>query len=113
MKGVRGFTLIELLTVVAIGLMLVSIVFNVYLNNRGATEDRAFSGANSFVEENGIQPIRISCAGDSDNDGYGTCTVVTAEKEKILLKCPTDYVDVSWFGASGCKEVFQNINFTH
>ncbi len=106
----KGFTLIELLIVIAIVGIFLAISANLVLNNRGATEKRALELCNKYLKNNNMQAKRLTCAGDSDGDGYGTCNVVTAGDEKILLQCPTDYFDVNWFGASQCKEVLFNIN---
>ena len=112
MKKESGFTFVAVMSGIAIiGIVMIA-VFADLLNNRGATERRALDGANKFLIENSIKAKRVTCAGDSDNDGYGTCNIVTESGEKIILSCPTNYVDVNWFGATGCKEVFQNMNFT-
>lgn len=101
----KGFTLVELLIVLVIGLVLVTIVMEFFANNMGWTEDRAKDNAKLFVSENNITTSRMSCAGDSDHDGYGSCTVVTTADESINLQCPTDFLQVKIFGAKGCKEI--------
>lgn len=106
----RGYTLDELMVIVAISLIFVSIVAGAMLNNMGATERRALTSAEHFLLENNIQVKRMTCAGDSDGDGYSTCSVVTASGEKIMLQCPVDYFDVNWFGAKQCKELYYNVN---
>lgn len=110
MKNRNGFTLVEVMIVIAILSILATVVFDAILNNRGATERRAFESANIFLAENNITTERMTCAGDSDNDGYGTCNIVTDSGEKILLNCPTNYFDINWWGANNCKEVLFNIN---
>ena len=45
MKHQKGFTVVELLIVIAIIGILAAIVSGAFLNNRGATEDRAKTGA--------------------------------------------------------------------
>lgn len=112
MKNMKGFTLMEVL----VGLVIVSMLLvgscSAVLNNRGWTEDRAYGGATSFLNSNDIEFKRMTCAGDSDGDGYGTCNVVSSADEKIILNCPTNFFDVNLFGASSCKEVFQNYNLS-
>ena len=104
--------MIEIFVIIAIIGIFSAIVTNAFLNNRGATERRAYRGAKNFISMNNIKPKRLSCAGDSDNDGYGTCTVMTDDNQRIMLRCPTGYFDVNFFGASSCKEVFGDVNFT-
>ncbi|NOZ67981.1 MAG: type II secretion system protein [Deferribacteres bacterium] len=108
----KGFTFIELLIILAMAGIVATMFFGLVVNNRGATERRAFAGAVKFATGNNITVKRISCAGDSNRDGYGTCAISTEDNQRIMLQCPTDYFDVEWFGASGCKEVFQDFNFT-
>lgn len=97
-----------------IGLIVIGIVTTMFaggvLNNRKFSENRAYKTANKFLKENNIKTKRITCAGDSNQDGYGTCNVVTTTGEKITLNCPTDFGDVVLWGATGCKEVFMNMN---
>lgn len=107
----KGFTVIELLIVIAIIGILAAVVSGAILDNRGATEKRAKQAAVKFLEENGISYQRMSCAGDSDHDGYGTCNIMTDKGEKIMLNCQTGFFDTKVFGASECKEVYANINF--
>jgi prepilin-type N-terminal cleavage/methylation domain-containing protein len=111
-KRQNGFTLIELMIAVVVILMVGGAVFNSFANNRGATESRAKEGANMFIDENGLREFvsRMSCAGDSDGDGYGTCNLAMVSGEKIVLNCPTNYWDVNVWGAGGCKEVLQSLN---
>ena len=111
----KGFTVIELVITVAIFLIfliLFGVVSGAILDNRGATEKRALSSARLFLQENNVKVKRLTCAGDSNNDGYGACSVVTAKGEKIFLQCPTGFFDTKLFGASQCKEVFHNLNFS-
>ncbi len=108
MKKEKGFTLIKLLIVIVIMGVFLAIPVNFILNNRGATEKRALKLCNRYLISNNIKAKRLTCAGDSDGDGYGTCNVVTTAGEKIILQCPTNYFDVNWFGASQCKEMLFN-----
>jgi len=112
MKNEKGFTLGDVMIIAAIIGIVVSIAAESFVNNRGVTEKRAFARAKKFLNRNNIEAKRLTCAGDSDNDGYGTCNIVTKDGEKIILNCPTDFLDTKLFGASECKEVFQNINFS-
>lgn len=105
MKSSKGFTIIELVIVLAVVLIAVSIGSSVIWNNRGATEERAYKGGSDFVMKNGIQKKRMTCAGDSDGDGYGTCTIATVDGEIITLECPTDFVNTNLWGATSCKEI--------
>lgn len=105
----KGFTLVELIICIAIVSILATAALGPGCNNRKATEDRAYVAAEKFVAKNKMSVKRLTCAGDSDNDGYGSCTMVTSEGEKIMLKCPTDYFDVNLWGAEDCKEQFTNI----
>ena len=101
----KGFSLIELVICIAVvGIVGISIGMN-FINNRGATEARAYDGAKAFTAANNIVVKRMNCSGDSDHDGYGTCTVVTDSGEKIQLNCNSDWMNVNVWGATGCKEV--------
>lgn len=107
----NGFTLIEVMIVLVIISILAVILAQRLLNNRGATEKRALAAAEKFAQTNRIDIERISCAGDSDNDGYGSCVIVTSKGEKIMLNCPCSYMDTKFWGAEECKEVLFNIGF--
>ena len=106
----QGFTLIELLVVVIIIGVFAMIGVSIMTNNMGATERRAMDAATNFMSQNNIVAKRITCAGDSDQDGMATCNIVTTEGEKIMLKCPVDYMSTKFFGATQCKEVYYNVN---
>jgi type II secretory pathway pseudopilin PulG len=110
MKLSKGFTVIELLFVVSVFIIVGLTIGNGCLNNRAWTEQRASDGAQKYIEKNGLSVSRWSCAGDSDDDGYGTCNLVLDSREKVVLNCPTDYWDINVWGAGGCKEVLQNLN---
>jgi type II secretory pathway pseudopilin PulG len=112
MKKMKGLALVEVLITVSIVLIVSVAVLGSVVNNRGWTEERALAGAAAFLTSNNIVAKRVTCAGDSDGDGYGTCNVVTAEGEKVILNCPTNFLDVKVWGASNCKEVFTNYNLT-
>lgn len=86
-------------------------LFTIFMDNRAATEKRAYLAAQNYVSVNSIKIKRLSCSGDSDRDGNGTCNIVTEEGEKISLQCPTNFIDVNVWGATGCKEVLVNLNF--
>jgi hypothetical protein len=60
--------------------------------------------AQNFIEMNDLEVKRLTCAGDSDRDGYGSCVIRTIDGEMISLKCPTDFFAVNMFGATSCKE---------
>lgn len=91
--------------VAIIGIVVVTIS-SIFVNNRGATEHRAYDGMKLFIARNNIADIkRNTCAGDSDGDGYGTCTIVTSQSETITIQCPTDWMDLHVFGVSSCKEI--------
>jgi len=101
----KGFTLVELIIVLVIGVIFLGIISGGACNTRGQTEKRAYDGLNLFLQRNpNIQVERSSCAGDSDGDGYGTCTIVQRSGETIRLECPTGWFD-RWSGAQSCKEV--------
>ena len=103
----KGVTLVTFLGIVVILGVVVGIF--TFVNNMGWTEDRAKENARLFISENNLSTSRMSCAGDSDRDGYGSCSIVTATGENIQLQCPTDFVSVRIFGAKGCKE-FAGVN---
>jgi flagellar basal body-associated protein FliL len=106
----KGMTLIEVLIMIVILMVITGALFWSCLNNRGATEARAKDGAKTFIAENGLYVERFSCAGDSDGDGYGTCNLALKSGEKVMLNCPTGFVDTKIWGATGCKEIYQNLN---
>lgn len=90
----------------AIALMIAMIaIYSLFWNNRGATETRATDNATAFIQKNNIQVKRMTCAGDSNGDGYGTCMVTATDSEQIQLECPTSWVDVNVWRATSCKEV--------
>ena len=101
----NGFSLIELIISVIFVIILSMGIFGFFANNKGATEERAYEAMDSFIIKNGIETKRKSCAGDSDGDGYASCTVVATDGEKIHLQCPSNWGDTTVWGASGCKEV--------
>ena len=81
-----------------------------FFNNLGSTERRADLAGDLFIKQNNIQVSRLACAGDFNGDGFGTCNIMTLDKEDIYLKCPTDFVDVKIFGAKKCREIFTNFD---
>lgn len=83
---------------------------NFYANNMGMTEARAVENLQIFLKKNDIVPKRSTCAGDSDNDGYGSCSVTLQDDSKLRLKCPTDFVQVKIFGATVCKEEYVSLD---
>lgn len=109
-QAAGGFTLFEFMVVLAIVGIVCMLAIAPFFNNRGATQERAKENARMFLKDNNIEVKRLSCAGDSDSDGYGTCTVTTAAGERIMLKCPCGFIDVEFFGATGCKEEFVDVN---
>lgn len=111
MKNQKGFTLAHILLTLLIISILVVVTTNIctiwlsFANNRGATEKRAYTAANYFVAKNQLQTKRLTCAGDSDGDGYGSCTLILTDGEKIRLECVSDFMDTKIYGAKGCKEM--------
>lgn len=102
MKKEVGFTLVEVIIVIAIVGILVAVVFGAGF--RGTTENQAYTAMNSFIQKANISDVdRATCAGDSDGDGYGSCTVVRKSGEKIFLMCPVGLSLLT--GAESCKEV--------
>lgn len=104
MKNQRGYVTFRI-SILAWLLIAAMMITGMLMNNRGATEARALEGAKSFINENQLAIERLTCTGDSDGDGYGSCTVVTSEGEKIHLSCVTGYLDTHLWDAKGCKEV--------
>lgn len=111
MQKSKGYSLHDITAVLLIvgGILLAILAY--FVNNPAATENRAYDGAKQFIKTNNISSTRLTCARDSDGDGYGGCAVITAEKEKIYLECPTDFLTVVVFGATSCKEVETTIRF--
>ena len=105
-----GYTVIEVLVCCVMASIFLTIIMSVFVNNRGSTEERALVAAKQFALDNNIEVKRVTCAGDSDADGYGSCSMLTESGEKIMLQCPSSFTDVKLFGAKGCKEVFFNLN---
>lgn len=83
----------------------VAIVYSFAANNRGFTEARAYDNVGTFIAKNNIKTKRMTCAGDSDGDGYGTCTIAATDDEVMTLECPTDWLDVNVWRATSCKEI--------
>ena len=104
----KGITLVEVMVLFVTLIVLAAFSVGIFVNNRGATERRAINSAIAWAGRNNIKVKRMSCAGDSDRDGYGTCVITTDKDERINLRCVCDYFSTSWFGASGCKEVFSD-----
>lgn len=110
MKKEKGFfTLIEILVIVFIALIAIGGISSAFINNRGATEARAYAALDNFVAMNNITVKRKTCAGDSDGDGYGSCAIVTSDGERMRISCPTNWSDINLWGATSCKEEFQDI----
>lgn len=80
-------------------------VFLLFMNNKSATEKRAYKNAIIFATNNSIDVKKINCTGDGDGDGYGTCTIIGADKAKTHLDCTSDFIDVKLWKATGCKEI--------
>lgn len=100
-----GFTLIELLIALAIVSIVLSLVMTAGCDTAGRTEARARANADAWIAANDVKDIkRMSCAHDSDGDGYGSCTIVTNDGEKIYLQCVAGWLQGAT-GASSCKEV--------
>lgn len=99
-----GFTMIETMIGIATVAIVGAIVLGAVANNPGATEQRATKNANNWATTQGIKLKRLSCAHDSDYDGYGSCTLVAEDGERIQLQCASGFVQEAT-GASGCKEI--------
>lgn len=99
-----GFTLVELMIVLAAVGIVTVLVSNIFLNNKGDTQRRAYAALDTYLAANEITVDRKTCSGDSDYDGYGSCTVVTTEGEKIQLQCESGWFNTEVTGATGCKE---------
>jgi len=100
----------KVITLCSIGILFSIGIFVMVISSRGYTEKLAYESAYAYADNNSIAVERMTCAGDSDGDGYGTCNIVTMEKEKIRLSCPASFIAVKIFGATGCKEDFTNFN---
>lgn len=111
MKKLLGFTIIELMIAIALVGMVGAILTSAVLNNRGATEKRAYIAAQQFIDDNNLDVERRTCAGDSDDDGYGSCALTLRDQRRIRLECPTGFFATSLFGATSCKEIFFDMNF--
>jgi len=103
-RATRGATITEVMVTLAIILTAITVIASLFINNRKFTEARAVDNANLFIEEHSITVDRMTCAGDSDGDGYGTCVIKTGDGEKIKLLCPVTWVDVNLWGVVACKE---------
>lgn len=110
MKKENGYTAIEVIISVFILLVvclaILAPIQKFTVNSLSATESRAYEGLQRFIDKNDISNIkRKTCAGDSDDDGYGSCSVTLTDGEKIYLLCPTDFIQNKLIGAESCKEV--------
>jgi len=95
----------QLIIFVLLGLFVLLVATSCVRDNRGFTEDRAYEGVERFIKQNNIDVKRKTCAGDSDEDGYGTCTIVATDREIITIQCPVNWIDINIWGAKSCKEV--------
>lgn len=115
MKQPNRFTSIEVMVVVAILLIFASIILSVFgnfiVNNPAMTEARAYEHVNTYITKNGIEVKRLTCAHDNDGDGYGSCTILEPNGNKIFLDCPTDWLTTSILNATSCKELDTTIKF--
>jgi hypothetical protein len=116
----RVFKIVKKITlalVSAVVIFLIIFTVNKVLNTRTFSEKRAHKNAVLFVNNNHIDVKRLTCAGDTVDpkykvrDGYGSCSLVTVTGEKIMLQCPTDFLE-NLVGARGCKEFFMTLNIT-
>lgn len=80
-------------------------IFLIFMNNKSATEKRAYDNAVIFAAHNEINVDKINCTGDGDGDGYGTCTITSKDESKTHLDCTSDFIDVKLWKATGCKEI--------
>ena len=80
-------------------------VFLIFMNNKSATEKRAHDNAVLFAERNELSVSKINCTGDGQGDGYGTCTITGTNGSKTHLDCTSDFIDVTLWKATGCKEL--------
>lgn len=103
--------MIEALIVLAIVLILSMVVGGAFLNTPGQTEERSLENAKAWVQSQNLTAKRLSCAHDSDGDGYASCTLVTQEDEKIYLQCPAGFMQ-EVMGAKSCKEIEMTIQST-
>ncbi|BDH16554.1 MAG: hypothetical protein [Bacteriophage sp.] len=91
--------------------ILFSFLSNFVINNMSSTRKRAEANATLFIKDNNIEVKRLVCAGDSDHDGYGTCTITEVNDKKIQLQCISNFLNVSIFKDTSCKEIsLININ---
>lgn len=79
-------------------------VFSTFINNKSATEKRAYENAELFAINNELTVDKINCTGDGNGDGYGTCTISSVDGSKTHLECTSDFIDVKLWKATGCKE---------
>jgi len=71
-------------------------------NYSGASRDHATEQARAFANELGYTEAHVSCAGgDSDNDGYVSCTVAPLPKQgnPFSVRCTAAYT----LQVDGCK----------
>jgi hypothetical protein len=90
---------------------LIPFLFYLTIDLPGKTEARATKNAKRWVAKSNLSAKRLSCAYDSDRDGYGSCTLVTTANERIFLQCPSGWF-INLTGATGCKEIESNLKIT-
>ena len=99
------FEMFVIAVIVAIfGIIVAGSAYNPVMNSPGATERRVTDNAKVWAKESNVKYSRLSCAYDSDNDGYGSCSLAKKSSEKITLQCPTGWW-TNYTGARQCKEL--------
>lgn len=100
-KGVISFQIVVCLAIVAI---LAVIIGEATLDNMSHTKQRAEANAKLFLAQNKLETKIFTCAGDSDGDGYGTCSMTLQDGSKLQLECSSRFMNVTVWGDTSCKE---------
>ena len=90
-------------------LLVVGLLVWAYFNTPAASETRANTSMEVYIEKTKVVPLRQSCSWDSDGDGYASCTIATGA-EVIQLQCSAGFLGtLPVIGSKSCKEQLNQV----